>query len=163
MKNAKIQIVSFRRKREGKTNYRKRMASITSSESRLVARKTLTKIIVQIIDFKLDGDVVKASAISDDLKKLGWKGSVKNTPAAYLIGYMIGKKSLKAGIKKANFDIGFATSFSGAKIYAVLKGAIDAGLDMNASEKVFPSEDRINGKHIEGFENNVEEIKSKIE
>jgi len=162
-KKDKIQIVKFRRKSEGKTNYKKRISLVSSGVSRLVVRKTLTKIITQIIDFDVKGDVVKVAAVSNELRDLGYKGNLKNIPAAYLTGYLIGKKALKAKVNEANLDIGFNTSIPGVKIYAVLKGVIDAGLKVAASEEVFPSEDRIMGKHIEGFKDNVEDIKKKID
>jgi large subunit ribosomal protein L18 len=36
----------------------------------------------------------------------------------------------------------------GAKIFAVLKGAVDAGMDVPHQEGVLPSEDRTTGAHI---------------
>ncbi len=162
MKKSNIQTVSFRRKKEGKTNYKTRIKLITSGKPRLVVRKTLSKIITQIIVFDVKGDEIKLGVDSTALKKLGWEGSFKSTPAAYLTGYLIGKKCLENKINEAVFDIGFSTALKGTKIFAVLKGAIDAGLNVPCSKEVFPSEDRINGKAIKDFKNNVEEIKGKI-
>lgn len=163
MKHANIQVVKFRRKREGKTNYKKRIGLVTSKQTRLVIRKTLSKIIAQLIDFKLEGDLIKVGVTSNELIKLGWKGSVKNLPASYMTGYLIGKRAQKNKINEAILDIGLNTSIPGVRIYAALKGAIDAGLKINASKEIFPSEDRINGKHIQNFANNLEEIKKKID
>jgi len=163
MKHANIQVVKYRRKREGKTNYKKRIGLVTSKRTRLVIRKTLSKIIAQLIDFKLEGDIVKLGVTSDELTKLGWKGSVKNIPATYMTGYLIGKRAQKNKINSAILDIGLNTSIPGVRIYAALKGAIDSGLKIEASEEIFPSEDRINGKHIQNFGNNLEDIKKKID
>ncbi|MBW3021001.1 50S ribosomal protein L18 [Candidatus Woesearchaeota archaeon] len=160
---AKIQNVRFRRKREGKTNYNRRIKLVASNMTRLVVRKTLTKVIAQLVDFDIKGDVVKVGTQSTELTKYGWKGSLKNIPAAYMTGYLIAKKALKNKINSAILDIGFNTSIPGVKVYAFLKGAIDGGLDINASEEMFPPEDRIGGKHIEGFGNDLEVIKKKID
>ncbi|MBT3303764.1 50S ribosomal protein L18 [Candidatus Woesearchaeota archaeon] len=162
MKKSNIQIVKYRRRREGKTNYNKRIKTLTSNKLRLVIRKTNTKIVTQVIKFDIKGDIVKLGVDSTALIKLGWKGSTKNLCAAYLTGYLIGKKALEAGIKEAVLDTGLITSLSGSKIYSALKGVVDAGLNVPCSEEVFPTEDRINGKHIKDFANKIEEIKGKI-
>jgi len=48
------------------------------------------------------------------------------------------------------------------KIYAFLKGLLDAGLKIKHQEKVFPDENRIKGEHLKN-KINFTEIKSKIE
>jgi len=163
MKHANIQVVRFRRKREGKTDYKKRIKLVGSKRIRFVVRKTLTKIITQLVAFDLKGDIVKLGVDSTELKKYGWKGTVKNIPASYMVGYLMGKKAVKQDLNEAILDSGLNTVRSGVKIYAVLKGAIDAGMKINASEEIFPSSERINGAHINGFQNNLEEIKKKID
>ena len=45
---------------------------------------------------------------------------------------------------------------------AALKGIIDAGLQVPASEDTFPSEDRINGEHLT-VKNDVSKMKSTID
>lgn len=163
MKRANIQVVPFRRKREGKTNYRKRIKLVASRKHRLVVRKSLTQINAQLISFDVKGDVVAVGVSGKALIDLGWSGSTSNIPAAYMVGFIAGKKALANGIKEAVFDLGFHTSLHGAKVFAALKGAIDAGLDVPSSEDAFPSEDRLNGKHIKDFANNLEELKKKAE
>jgi LSU ribosomal protein L18P len=86
--------VKFRRRREGKTNYYKRREMIKSGLPRLVIRKTNNYIIAQVVTAKVTGDVVIVSATSKELVRLGWKGGTKNTPAAYLVGLLIGYKAL---------------------------------------------------------------------
>ena len=56
---------------------------------------------VQILKPEITGDKVIASAHSRFLIKDGWKGSRKNIPAAYLTGYLAGKRALSKGIDNA--------------------------------------------------------------
>ena len=79
---------------------------------------------------------------------MGWMGNGKNTSAAYLTGYLLGKKALKEGIDEAVLDLGLKTSINGSKIYAALKGAVDAGMNIPHNESILPSEERIRGEHI---------------
>jgi large subunit ribosomal protein L18 len=78
----KIQNVPFRRRREQKTNYKKRLALLKSRKNRLVVRIFNKNIIAQLIEYSPDGDKVLASAYSQDLEKQGWKQSHSNTSAA---------------------------------------------------------------------------------
>jgi large subunit ribosomal protein L18 len=143
--------VAFRRRREGKTDYHQRLKLIVSRKPRLVVRGTLGDYIAQILITKPEGDIVLAAANARELAKVfGYKGSLKNTSAAYLTGLLAGFKAKKAGVEVANLDIGLATNRKGSKVYAALKGAIDAGLEIPCSEDVFPTEDRIKGAHVAG-------------
>ncbi|RLG74638.1 MAG: 50S ribosomal protein L18 [Thermoprotei archaeon] len=141
--------VKYRRRREGKTNYYKRYRMVLSKKLRLVARRTLRYIIAQIIKFAPQGDLVLTSAHSIELKKLyGWKAATDNTPAAYLTGLLVGLRAREKGITEAILDIGLHRATKGARIFAVLKGALDAGLKIPHNPKILPSEDRIKGEHI---------------
>ena len=154
----------FRRRREGKTDYRKRLALLKSGKPRVVVRKSNKNIRVQFAVYDVTGDKIVTSAIGSELKKYGWGYSLSNTPAAYLTGLLAGKKALKKGIKEGVLDIGLYTPRKGARIFAALKGVVDAGIDVPYGEEIVPSEDRIYGKHIsEEIAKKVEEIKSKIE
>lgn len=156
--------VKFRRRRESKTNYKKRLALVKSKKPRLVARKKNNSTICEIVSYNPKGDEVNAFFTSTSLRKLGWKGHTGNIPAAYLAGYGCGKQAVKNGIKEAVLDIGLTTPVHGTRIFAVLKGAIDAGLTVPSDEKAFPKEDRINGKHIsEETVKNFEETKNAID
>jgi large subunit ribosomal protein L18 len=156
--------IHFRRRREGKTNYRKRLKLLLSGKPRLVYRKTLKYIIGQIIEFDKKGDKTLVGITSKILQKYGWKFACDNTPASYLTGYLLGKMALFKGIKEAILDIGLYTSTKGGRMYAFAKGAIDAGLNVPCSEEMFPSEDRIKGLHIsEEVAKNFEEVKKNIE
>jgi large subunit ribosomal protein L18 len=152
--------VKFRRRREGKTNYYKRREMIKSGLPRLVIRKTNRYIIAQVVIAKVPGDVTIVSATSKELLEFGWKGGTKNTPSAYLVGLIIGYKALLKGIKKAIPDIGLHRPTKGARVFAVIKGAVDAGLEVPHGEEILPSEDRITGKHIAEY---AEKLKSENE
>ncbi len=115
---------------------------------------------VQIHKPELSGDKVIASAHSRYLVSKGWKGSRKNIPAAYLTGYLAGKKALGKGAKNAIL-------YSGTRKYtqrmaAALKGIVDAGLEIPADSETFPPEERIKGEHL-SVKNDVLQLKSAID
>jgi large subunit ribosomal protein L18 len=143
--------LAFKRRREGKTDYRARLNLIGLDKSRLVVRITNQHTIAQIINVKVNGDETVVSAHSNELKNMGWLGSGKNTSAAYLTGFLLGKKALKAGITAAVLDIGIKSSTKGARIFAALKGAVDAGLKVPHGNAILPQEDRIRGEHVAAY------------
>jgi large subunit ribosomal protein L18 len=140
--------VAFRRRREGKTDYSARLKLVDLDKNRLVVRISNANVIVQIIKIGDTGDETIVSAHTKELQKLGWLGGSKNTSVAYLTGYLCGKKALNKGVNLAVLDIGLKPSVKGSKVYAALKGAVDAGLDIPHGDSVIPSEDRISGEHI---------------
>jgi len=141
--------VARRRRREGKTNYHKRYKMIRSKGIRAVVRKTNRYIIIQFIYPTPIGDYTLTSAHSIELVKLfGWKGGTKNTPAAYLTGLLAGLRAKKLGILRAIPDIGLHRPVKGSKVFAALKGIIDAGIELPCSQDMFPSEERIKGMTI---------------
>ena len=142
--------VKFRRRREGKTDFKSRLALVKSRKARMVVRKTSTNIIVQFITYAPEGDKVLGTAISGELKALGWKYSTKSTPAAYLTGYLASKR-VAGKLSEAVLDIGLSGPRKGAKIFAALKGALDGGIRIPHGKEIFPSDDRIKGKHIEDY------------
>ena len=115
---------------------------------------------VQIIKPGIEGDVVIASSHSRYLLAKGWKGSRKNIPAAYLTGYVAGKKAVFLGVKSAILYTG--TKRYTQRMAAALKGVIDAGLQVPADADTFPPEARINGDHL-AVKNQVLQIKSTID
>ncbi len=137
----------FKRRREEKTDYKKRLKLLFSKKPRLVVRKSLKHIRVQIIEYNPKGDNTIVCATTKDLKKFGWNGSA-NLVSAYLLGLLIGKKVLKKKINSVVLDMGFQSRVKGSKLYAVLKGALDGGLSIPHSTEILPSEDRISGKHV---------------
>ena len=155
--------IQHKRRREKKTNYKSRLALLKSGKIRLVIRKSLNNISVQFIDYKADGDTTITSAVSTELKKFGWKGLAGNIPAAYLTGYLAGKRAKDKKIAEAILDLGLQTNIKGSRIYGALKGVLDSGIKISYSEKILPSGDRIKGKHIsEKIEKQFEDVKKKI-
>ena len=151
MAKNKVYTVKYRRKREGKTDYRKRLALLKSGLPRLVVRRSNNNIICQIVEFDPKGDKTLVAFDALKLKKYGYLGHTSNIPAAYLTGLACGLQAKKKGITKAILDIGLYRSMPGSKLYAALKGALDAGLEINHSEKILPQERRIQGYHIEDY------------
>jgi len=154
--------VAWRRRREGKTDYYARYRMLLSGKIRAVVRKSLRNIIVQFVKSELNGDRTLLFTKSLELRKYGWQYNCGNTPAAYLTGFLAGLKAKKAGIKYAILDIGPQRSTYGGRIYAALKGLIDAGVNIPHNEKVFPSSERIIGKHIEEYAKTLKEDSKEI-
>jgi large subunit ribosomal protein L18 len=148
---------AFRRRRQGKTDYHARRRMVISAHHRLVIRISSTRIITQIMEALPEGDRTIAFAESRQLKEFGWRASIKNLPTAYLTGYLIGKRALKAGTSTAITDIGLALPIPGSRIFAAIKGAIDAGLKVPCAEKMFPKEKRIRGEHIAAYAKDLNE------
>ena len=145
----KIKMVPHRRKREGKTNYRKRLRLLTSKKCRLVVRKSGHNTLAQIIEYKENGDKVLVAVSTRELLKYNWKHSRSNIPAAYLIGLLLAKKAKAKKCNEAILDLGLQMSTKGSRLYAVLKGVVDGGLNIPHSEEILPSEERLHGKHIQ--------------
>lgn len=141
--------VPYRRRREGKTNYKARRVLATSDRPRFVVRPTNRNIIIQLIEARGRGDQVLTQTTSHELvKRFGWLGGGKNTPAAYLLGLIVGYKALEKGVRNAILDMGLNKASKGCKIFAAVKGAIEAGLHIPCDPSVFPSKERIGGTVI---------------
>jgi large subunit ribosomal protein L18 len=138
-----------RRRRENKTDYKLRLNLLKSGIPRVVVRRTNKYFVVQVVESNEAQDKVIAGVTSKDLLKNGWDakagGSLKSIPAGYLTGLLLAKK-----LKKGKFiiDLGMARTLSGSRVFAVVKGLIDGGLEISADSKVFPSEERLNGEHL---------------
>ena len=116
--------------------------------------------LVQILKPGMTGDTVVSSAHSRYLLGKGWKGSRKSVSAAYLTGYLAGKKALGKGAKDAILYTG--TKRYTQRMAAALKGVIDAGVQVPANEETFPSDERINGEHLT-VKNDISQMKSTID
>jgi len=153
----------FKRRREGKTDYKRRLKLLTSRKPRLVVRRSLKYLTANIVQFSENGDHTLATASSKELKKMNWKFATDNLPAAYLTGLILGKKAAKANVKEVVLDIGLNSSTKGNRIYSLVKGVLDSGIKVPISEDVFPSEDRIKGVHIKPeVVQEFEKIKGKL-
>lgn len=130
----------YRRRREAKTNYAKRLALIKSREPRMVIRKSNKNIIIQFIEFDAGGDRVIHGANSLSLKKaFGWPAK-RNTWTAYLTALCAGVGAKKKGVKGFAVDIGMARPTKGSILFAALKGAVDAGLETSYKEDKVPAD-----------------------
>lgn len=143
--------VQFRRKREGKTDYRHRLKMLRSGKLRLVVRISLKHVQAQVVKVSQAGDITLASAHSKQLEALGWKNGTSNLPSAYLVGLLCGYRAIKAGIKEATFDIGMIHPTKGGKIFAALKGAVDAGLQIPYDEGILPNDEQVSGLGISQY------------
>jgi len=148
MKIGPTHKIPFKRRLKGSTNYKRRLGLLLSGKPRLVIRKSLKYITLQLIEYDPKGDKTIVSSSSRELKNLGWNYSTSNIPAAYLSGLILGSKAKEKKIKEAILDIGPLSSVKGSKIYAAVKGVIDAGIEVPCSEDMFPSESRIKGEDI---------------
>jgi len=157
-----------KRRRENKTDYSRRIKLLKGGVPRLVFRKSNRYLSAQYIESSEARDIIMTGMTSKNLKKYGWpeefKGSLKSTPAAYLLGLAIGKKIIKEDLKTPIVDFGMIRSLKKNNVFAFLKGVLNAGVKIKCKEENFPSEDKIKGKNLKkDFSKTFEEIKSKIE
>merc|ERR1712003_77946 len=94
--------VKFRRRREGKTDYRQRKRlcaqdknKYQSPKYRLVVRFTNTKVICQIAYSLIDGDRILTQASSKELGRYGLTVGLKNYAAAYCTGLLCARRLLQ--------------------------------------------------------------------
>lgn len=153
--------VQYRRRRKQKTDYKARRIMAVSETPRFVVRFSGGNILIQITKSEMEGDHTITQANSYELvKKFGWLGGRKNTPAAYLLGLIVGYKSLNHAIKDAILDAGLMRPKRGSRLFAALKGALDAGLKVPCDDEVIPDADRIEGaiiaEYAGGFDDPLE-------
>jgi len=133
---------------------------------RLVVRFTNSDIIVQIVYATVQSDRILSSAYARELKqeRYGVKAGTHNYAGAYATGLLAARRVLKklnldsiyTGNPKTDgtyylvkevegqrrpflvlLDVGLARTSTGAKIFAVLKGAVDGGLEIPHKPKRF--------------------------
>jgi len=138
---------------------------------RLVVRFTNKDIIAQIVAADLTHDVVLAAAYAHELPRYGIKLGLTNWAAAYATGLLLARRvNAKFDLNyegntevngedynvepeeeggrpfKALLDVGLLRTTTGSKIFAVLKGATDGGIDVPHNDRRFP------GSKVEGGE-----------
>ncbi len=146
MASAKVYKVQLRRRREGRTDYRKRTRYLLSGLPRLVVRRSNAHYFTHISVPSEVGDITVVSAHSRELgRDFGWKGHGSNAASAYLTGLLCGVKARRAGISKAILDTGLLVPSAGSNVFAVAKGAIDAGLELPCDEGCLPPIERVRG------------------
>ncbi|WP_135821109.1 50S ribosomal protein L18 [Halostella litorea] len=149
--------VPMRRRREVRTDYHQRLRLLKSGKPRLVARKSNKHTTAQLVTPGPDGDETIASAHSSDLADHGWEAPTGNLPAAYLTGFLAGKRAIDADVEEAVLDIGLNTATPGNKVFAIQEGAIDAGLEIPHNEDVLAEWPRNRGEHIAEYAEQLDE------
>jgi large subunit ribosomal protein L18 len=129
-----------------------------------VVRVTLRNVSVQLIDYDPKGDRVVVVAHSRELAEMGWDQATGNIPAAYLTGFLAGRRAKQKGLSNAVLDIGLKEPTKGSGVFAALKGMVDAGLEIPHGKDVLPSKERLMGKHIgDDVEKMVQNVKTRME
>ncbi|MFW5846654.1 MAG: 50S ribosomal protein L18 [Nanoarchaeota archaeon] len=160
--------VQRKRRREYRTDYKKRIGYLKSDKPRLVFRLSNKKAISQYVQSQEAQDSIEINLDSKELLKYGWPenfaGSLKSITACYLLGYLIGKKIIKEKKETPILDFGMINMLWKTKPYSFLKGVIDSGIKLECPEEAFPEQERIQGKNLkQDFSSNFEKIKSKID
>lgn len=153
----------LKRKRQDKTDYKRRLALLKSRKLRFVVRRSLKNIIVQVTQYTPDGDKVLLTSSTKELqKRFGWDIARRNTPASYLAGLLAGIKAKEKKLTEAILDIGLQKVAKGSLLFAAVKGANDAGFAVPYGEENMPSEERIQGKHIKFKNASFDKVKAAI-
>ena len=143
--------LAYRRRMSGRTDYAQRKRLVVSGLPRLVVRPANKHITVQVVEAKVTGDLVLASAHSSELKKYTWKGAGGNVPAAYLTGRLAAYRAKAKGIEKAILDVGTRPVSTGSRLYAAMSGAVDSGMDIPHGEETILAKERLRGEHIAAY------------
>ncbi|MBD3209848.1 50S ribosomal protein L18 [Candidatus Micrarchaeota archaeon] len=149
-----------RRRREEKTNYRRRLAQIKAGKTRMVVRRSNKNIAVQFVNFDPAGDRTVAAVDGRHLEKEYKWPSKRNVWTAYLAGLEAGRKAQEKGVKEFILDMGMYTPSKGSVVFAALKGAVDSGLKTDFDKEMVP-EDKLSSPP-ESYKSKFEELKGKI-
>ncbi|XP_041028757.1 60S ribosomal protein L5 isoform X1 [Juglans microcarpa x Juglans regia] len=94
--------VKYKRRREGKTDYRARIRLINQDKNkyntpkyRFVVRFTNKDITAQVLSASIAGDLVLAAAYSHELPRYGLEVGLTNYAAAYCTGLLLARRVLK--------------------------------------------------------------------
>ncbi|MEM4330961.1 MAG: 50S ribosomal protein L18 [Candidatus Pacearchaeota archaeon] len=160
-----MRVIKKRRRRQRKTDYKHRLNLLKGGNVRVVIRKTNKYLIIQEIESKEAQDRVITSVSSKDLLKEGlnkkFSGSLKSIPACYLTGLLMAKKMKNKEINVV--DLGMYRNHYGGRLYSAIKGLLDGGIKIKVDPKVFPKEERLEGKHLkEEVRKEFEKIKNKL-
>ncbi|KAI0561240.1 Ribosomal protein L5 [Gracilaria domingensis] len=138
-------------------------------------------IICQVVAARLAGDEVLTAAYAHELPRYGIKHGLTNFSAAYCVGLLCARRHLQklgldetyVGVEEVDgemfeieedddrrpftalLDIGLVSTSTGNKVFAVMKGAVDGGMNIPHNEKRFPAYSK-----EEGFD--AELLKSRI-
>lgn len=140
--------VKYRRRREGKTDYRARKALILQDKNkihvrklRFIVRKTNQQIICQIASAHIEGDKILVEAKSSELVRYGIPVGLKNYAAAYATGLLCARRFLKSlnldtqfvGVEKATGE-----AYQEEGDVKPIKAYLDVGITLTTTgNKVF--------------------------
>ncbi|KAL6221524.1 hypothetical protein ACLB2K_004920 [Fragaria x ananassa] len=103
--------VKYKRRREGKTDYRARIRLINQDKNkyntpkyRFVVRFTNKDIVAQIVSASIAGDLVLASAYAHELPHYGLHFGLTNYAAAYCTGLLLARRVLKTLEMDAEYE-----------------------------------------------------------
>ncbi len=137
--------IDKRRRIEGRTDYKRRLILLKSNLPRLVVRKSNKYISLQIVETKSAQDHIVSSVNTKYLLNFGWPekntGSLKSLTAAYLAGFLLGKKTKLD--RDLILDIGLSPSTKANRIYAAVKGVSDSGLKIKFDKEIVPTLEQI--------------------
>lgn len=139
-----------KRRRQARTNYKKRIALLKGGLPRVVVRKSNRGILTQIVSYEISGDRIVAQANSRELRALGWSPR-RNLPTAYLTGLLLSRKA--KGMKDLIADTGLYRPIKSSVIFAALKGCIDGGMKVRANIEIDMK--RITGTSISNYANMI--------
>ena len=159
----RIYLFHSHTRREGKTDYSRRRWLFFTAKSIIFIRRTTRHIIIQLVAAQMDGDYTLVHVNSKELVNYVYKGYLGNTPAAYLTGMLFAVRAQKAGYEGAIADIGLQVASTGARVFAAVKGAVDAGFDVPVGESILPDDDRCNGAHIAEYDERYADLVSQVE
>ncbi|MDS0256713.1 50S ribosomal protein L18 [Thermoplasmatales archaeon AK] len=156
------QALILRRKKEGLTDYQKRLRLLKSGLPRAVVRPTNKGILVQIVSYDPAGDKVEVTVTNRTLAKMGLTLTGNSTPVCYLAGYLAGNLAKNRKIKEAVLDSGRLKVIKGGRIAAALNGLVDSGLKVPHDKSIFPTKQRLNGQHLKTKPEALNTLKEKL-
>jgi len=137
-------------------------------KNRLIVRISNKDVTAQIAYARIEGDVVISAAYSHELPNYGIPVGLTNYAACYATGLLLARRTLAKfnldkiyegqtevdgqhysvednetgpGAFRAHLDVGLARTNTGARVFGVMKGVVDGGIDVPHSEKRFPGFD----------------------
>jgi len=129
--------VKYRRRREGKTDYRARRTMVLQDKTkynqpkyRMVVRLSNKDVVTQIVHSKIAGDEVLMAAYSHELPAFGIKVGLTNYAAAYATGLLLARRTLT--------KLNIAQAFPGAKEATGAFKAVRTKKDEGEEEGRFP-------------------------
>ena len=156
-------FVPFRRRREGKTDYYKRTSLVVADAPRMVVRRTNRDIIIQLVTAEMDGDRALVAANSAELEHNGTRDQCQTHLQRTSPACSLPQKQRKQSFDRAILDIGLSRATKGARVFAALKGAVEAGLDVPHGEEILPSDERAKGAHIAAYNKNAGDVVKMVE